>query len=82
MRTASPSRRISPASGRTSPISTFISVDLPAPFSPRMPWIRPRCSVEIDAVAGDDATEALGDPDQLDGGRGHVVPARQLLETS
>src|SRR5918994_4716440 len=25
----------------TSPIRTFISVDLPAPFSPRMPWMRP-----------------------------------------
>ena len=30
-----------PASGRTSPIRIFISVDLPAPFSPRMPWISP-----------------------------------------
>ena len=36
--------RIVPASGGTKPMSTFISVDLPAPFSPRMPWISPRRS--------------------------------------
>jgi len=29
-----PSRKISPPSGRTAPARAFISVDLPAPFSP------------------------------------------------
>ena len=80
--TGSPSRRIWPASGSTSPISTFIRVDLPAPFSPRIPWTCPRCSVEVDAVAGHHPAEALRDPDQLDGGRGpgSPVPVRDRLD--
>ena len=53
----------------SSPISIFISVDLPAPFSPRMPWIRPVPKGEVDAVAGDDPPEPLGDVDELRGGR-------------
>ena len=40
-RTARPSSRISPASGRYSPYRQFISVDLPAPFSPSSAWISP-----------------------------------------
>src|SRR5579883_500242 len=39
--TPSPSSTISPASGAMSPAIMFISVDLPAPFSPRMPTISP-----------------------------------------
>src|SRR3954454_23408800 len=39
--TFEPCKRISPASGSTNPMSIFINVDLPAPFSPRMPWMRP-----------------------------------------
>ena len=35
------SRRISPSSARYSPYSTFIRVDLPAPFSPSRAWISP-----------------------------------------
>ena len=62
------------ASGRTSLIRTFISVDLLGRSSARMPCTRPRCS-EIDAVAGHDAAEALGDPDQLDGGGTWSPPA-------
>ena len=42
----SPSTSMVPPSGSTSPISTFISVDLPAPFSPRTPWMRPRWRVK------------------------------------
>ncbi len=41
----------------------------------------PTVEGQVDAVAGDHSTEALGDPDQLDGGRGQIVPARQLLDT-
>ncbi len=39
--TAPPSISIVPASGCTSPAITFIRVDLPAPFSPRIAWISP-----------------------------------------
>src|SRR5205823_14879264 len=31
-----------PASGRIAPLRTFISVDLPAPFSPTRAWTSPR----------------------------------------
>ena len=40
-----PSIRIVPSSGRCSPYSVFISVDLPAPFSPTIAWISPRRTV-------------------------------------
>src|SRR5436309_82444 len=36
-----------PASGRTAPLSTFISVDLPAPFSPTRAWTSPRRSTRL-----------------------------------
>ena len=39
--TGLPSRRISPLSGRRMPSMMFISVDLPAPFSPASAWISP-----------------------------------------
>ena len=45
--TSSPSKKISPSyvpCGYT-PLSTFIRVDLPAPFSPQMAWISPRSTV-------------------------------------
>src|SRR5262245_40145596 len=38
---ALPRTRISPASARCTPASTWISVDLPAPFSPSSAWISP-----------------------------------------
>ena len=47
---ASPSRRrvmIVPESGRTAPARIFISVDLPAPFSPTTAWIVPRSTVRF-----------------------------------
>jgi hypothetical protein len=44
-RTGSPSTSSSPASGWYSPKITFISVDLPAPFSPSRQWTSPRRSV-------------------------------------
>src|SRR5690606_15199008 len=42
MVTGSPSMRIVPESGVWTPASTFISVDLPAPFSPMRAWTSPR----------------------------------------
>ena len=44
---------IEPASGRTAPEATFISVDLPAPFSPRIAWTSPaRIATETSDSAG------------------------------
>ena len=40
--TSSPSRRMLPASGCTTPATILIRVDLPAPFSPSTAWILPR----------------------------------------
>ena len=42
--TGSPSTAIVPASARYRPLRMFISVVLPAPFSPSSAWISPRCS--------------------------------------
>ena len=39
-----PVEEISPASRAQAPLSTRISVDLPAPFSPRRTWTSPRSS--------------------------------------
>ena len=39
--TSCPSSIMLPSSGATTPAMTLISVDLPAPFSPRMAWMRP-----------------------------------------
>ncbi len=39
--TTSPSHRISPSSGRWTPARVLMSVDLPAPFCPRMQWTSP-----------------------------------------
>ncbi len=39
--TSLPVRRMVPESGCTTPETILISVDLPAPFSPRMAWIEP-----------------------------------------
>ena len=59
--TGSPSRTTSPASGDTKPESTFISVDLPAPFSPSRPWMRPGLETEVDPVVGPHRPVALVD---------------------
>ena len=39
--TSRPSSIMRPSSGATTPDMTLISVDLPAPFSPRMAWMLP-----------------------------------------
>src|ERR1041384_1428605 len=41
-----PARRTSPPSGWWMPVSTLMSVDLPAPFSPTRAWIEPRWRVK------------------------------------
>ena len=48
-RWAWPSNRISPSNSPAgmTPLSTFISVDLPAPFSPTTAWISPACTARF-----------------------------------
>ena len=48
----------------------FISVDLPAPFSPSSAWTSPTAQVEVDVVVGDHAREPLDDASHLDRERG------------
>ncbi len=61
IRTGLPSIRISPSSGCCMPARMPISVDLPAPFSPKQDMDLARIEVERDAVIGHHAGEALGD---------------------
>ena len=42
--TRSPRKKISPEVGFSAPLSIFMSVDLPAPFSPATAWISPSAS--------------------------------------
>ncbi len=58
--------RISPLSGRTMPKSTFISVVLPAPFSPRRPWISPSSTVRVTSSFATRPAETLGDVDEFE----------------
>ena len=48
----------------------FISVDLPAPFSPSSAWTSPLAELEVDGVVRDDARERLGDAAHLEDGVG------------
>ena len=64
--TGLPSIRISPSLGGNSPASTFISVDLPAPFSPTTACTSPRRKSHGHAVERDDAGEPFGYPAYLD----------------
>ena len=47
MRTSRPSRKIFPSVGWYSPMRMFISVDLPAPFSPSSVSTSPRFTVRL-----------------------------------
>ena len=40
-----------PRPAATTPAMILISVDLPAPFSPRMAWMRPASTVEVGILA-------------------------------
>ena len=51
----------------------FISVDLPAPFSPRRACTSPAAELEVDVVVRDDARERLRDPAHLE----HNLRARR-----
>ena len=56
---ARPSSRISPSYSGCTPAMIFISVDLPAPFSPTRPWISPAFQREIDLAQRDAPPNAL-----------------------
>src|ERR1043165_9203691 len=71
--TASPAKTIDPPSGRVVPDATFISVDLPAPFSPRMACTSPA------RIAIDTSDRAGAPPHHLHTGR---APARIAIDTS
>ena len=58
--TSAPSSTMRPASGATTPERILISVDLPAPFSPRMAWMRPGKHGEIGVGERAHAAVALG----------------------
>ena len=60
--TSSPSTSMVPSSGFCTPYRIFISVDLPAPFSPTRACTVPRADRDVDVVVGDHAGEALADP--------------------
>ena len=49
-RTCSPKMEIWPESGRTRPESSFIVVDLPAPFSPSRAWTVPRSTEKLTSL--------------------------------
>ena len=78
-----PSSRMVPSSGLCMPYRVFISVDLPAPFSPTMAWMVPlRTTMSMSEFATTPG-KRLVMPLELDGGRvsirrrcglnGHVV---------
>ncbi len=72
-RTAWPCTWISPASGRSMPASSLLSVLLPAPFSPHSAWHEPARDREADVLQRAHAGEALADPAQLDGRHGRAA---------
>ncbi len=60
----------SPMLGRSKPLRTFTSVDLPAPFGPISPTTSRRCRLERDAAQRLDALEGAGHgggPERLSG---------------
>ena len=71
---SAPSIRMRPRVGATTPPSTFISVDLPAPFSPTSPIDLAGLHGEAHVVERDDAGIELADPDQLEERLRHAAP--------
>ncbi len=57
-----------PLSATCTPAMIFISVLLPAPFSPTRPWISPLAQREVDAAQRLHAAEGFGDLDELQEG--------------
>ena len=59
----------------------FISVDLPAPFSPSTAWISPGATLQADAVVGLHGRVLLADVDQLEAKHGRA-PVGRLRQAS
>ena len=57
---STPSMRTEPAFGRSMPMTSFITVDLPEPFGPIRPRISPAVHAEAHVLDRDQAAEALG----------------------
>ena len=71
-----------PAFGRSMPMISFITVDLPEPFGPIRPRISPGADREADVLDGDQAAEALGQPADLADGAAPLIarpPAAQRV---
>ena len=62
----------SPASGCSTPPTIFISVDLPAPFSPSSATTSPACTLEAHAAQRVHAGKALLDVPQLEDRHAHA----------
>ena len=58
--TSRPSSIMRPSSGATTPAMILISVDLPAPFSPRMAWMLPAATDKLGLLQRAHAAIALG----------------------
>ena len=68
-----PSSVMRPTSGATTPAMILISVDLPAPFSPRIAWMLPACKDQARILQRAHAPVALGDVLHAKDGRGRCV---------
>ena len=80
MRHTRPRTRISPWSGRITPAMIFISVDLPAPFSPMTAWTVPRAQPQRDVVERHHPGEGLAHIIHLEeAGAGRVSHDAALL---
>ena len=75
-RTGRPSRRICPSYPAIAPARIFISVLLPAPFSPQRAWTSPAPGLEMHVLEGMHAAEVLGDVLQTQPHRGEGIGVR------
>ena len=80
----SPSTRISPSVGATTPDTHLISVDLPAPFGPEQAVHLPGAHVEVHALQGAHSRVLLRDPADLEQRRAlaHPVTPAASIDTS
>ena len=66
--TSTPLIRTEPASGRSIPMMSFITVDLPEPFGPMRPKISPARTLKRHLLHSDEAAKALGEAFDLEVG--------------
>ena len=80
--TSTPSIRTEPASGRSIPMMSFITVDLPEPFGPIRPRILPAWIRERHVLDGDQAAEALGEAADFEKRAGRLAHALSFVRVS